>query len=149
MKKYNEGFSLIELLVVIAIIGIISAVVLSAVSQSQARGYNTKIMQQLTEFRTAAQIYFTNHTGYGPGTSECGGTPNTTLFNTIDRQDGSPGLTIAADTLPEFSNVFCGSTDRQYAVKATLYEENTYWCVDNTGTSKKVTGTAASGTFCP
>lgn len=140
-----RGFTLIELLVVIAIIGIISTVVLTSLSQSQAKSYDSKIVQQLISFRTAAQIYFANNTGYGPATNSC----DVGMFNDVDPNDGSPGLTIAAGVLPDFSDVYCGSSDRQYAVKATLYDGVSYWCVDNTGTSRKIVGTPTSGLFCP
>lgn len=141
----KKGFTLIELLIVIAIIGIVSTVVLTAVSKSQAKGYDAKIMQQLNNFRTSAQVYFTNHTGYGPETNSC----SEGIFNSFDAQDGSPGSTIDPAILPEFSNVYCGSTDRQYAVKATFYDDGTYWCVDSTGASRKLNGTPTSGLFCP
>ncbi len=141
----KKGFTLIELLIVIAIIGIISTVVLTSLSESQARGYNAKIMQQLNGFRTGAQVYFTNHTGYGPETNSC----SEGMFNTVDPQDGSPGSYIAAGALPDFSDVYCGANDRQYAVKATLYSGTEYWCVDYTGASRKITGTPTSGVVCP
>lgn len=144
-KKDNVGFTLIELLIVIAIIGLISTVVLTSLSQSQARSYDTKIVQQLTNFRTAAQIYFTNNTGYGPTTSDC----SSGMFNDMDVQDGAPGSTIAAGVLPDFSDVYCGANDRQYALKATLYDGTSYWCVDYAGASRKIVGTPTSGIVCP
>lgn len=146
MKKNKKGFTLIELLVVVAIIGLLSTIVLSSLSQSQAKGYNAKIMQQLNQFRTGAQMYFTNHTGYGPVTNSCA----EGMFNSVDPQDGAPGVSIASGNLPDFSQIYCSATERQYSVKATLYEENTYWCVDNTGASRKLLGTPENGTtICP
>ncbi len=141
----NKGFTLIELLVVIAIIGIISTVVLTSLSQSQAKSYDSKIVQQLVSFRTAAQIYFTANSGYGPATSNC----NEYMFNNFDSENGNPGATIDPAILPDFVDVYCGSNDRQYAVKATLYDGTSYWCVDNTGASRKIVGIPASGVFCP
>jgi len=141
----NKGFTLIELLVVIAIIGIISTVVLTSLSQSQAKSYDSKIVQQLVSFRTAAQIYFTANSGYGGVISTC----DAGMFNDLDAQDGSPGATIDPAILPDFVDVYCGSNDRQYAVKATLYDGTSYWCVDNTGASRKIVGIPASGVFCP
>ncbi len=141
----KKGFTLIELLIVIAIIGLISTVVLTSLSQSQARSYDTKIVQQLTNFRTAAQIYFTNNTSYGPTSSDCA----SGMFNNVNAQDGAPGSAIAAGVLPDFSDVYCGANDRQYSVKATLYDGASYWCVDYTGASRKVAGTPTSGIVCP
>jgi prepilin-type N-terminal cleavage/methylation domain-containing protein len=140
-----NGFTLIELLVVIAIIGILSTIVLTSLTKTQARGYDTKIMEQLNGFRTSAQMYFTNHGGYGPATNDC----NQEMFNNVDNQDGSPGLYIASGNLPDFSQVSCVSTLTEYALKATLYSGTEYWCVDSTGASRKISGTPDSRTFCP
>ncbi|MEK7635323.1 MAG: prepilin-type N-terminal cleavage/methylation domain-containing protein [Patescibacteria group bacterium] len=143
--EFLKGFTLIELLVVIAIIGILATVVLTSLSQSQAKAYDSKITQQLNQFRTAAQIYFSSNSGYGDASS-CG----EGMFNNFDASNGSPGATIAAGVLPDFSDLTCNSTSRAYAVKATLYSDTEYWCVDNTGASEKLTGTPdPDSTICP
>lgn len=141
----HKGFTLIELLVVIAIIGILSTVILTSLTQSQARGYDTKIAQQLNGFRNGAQMYFTNNGGsYGDANSCSEG-----MFNSVNPQDGSPGVYISAGNLPEWSNVYCNSNMRQYAVKATLYSGEEYWCVDHTGASRRVSGSPTNATVCP
>jgi prepilin-type N-terminal cleavage/methylation domain-containing protein len=140
----KNGFTLIELLVVIAIIGILSTVILTSLSQSQAKAYDSKIKQQLNGFRTAAQMYFTNHGGYDPATNDC----SQGMFNDVDTQNGSPGLYIASGNLPASTQVFCGSSLKAYALKATLYSGSGYWCVDNTGFSGMFSGTPSSGTIC-
>jgi prepilin-type N-terminal cleavage/methylation domain-containing protein len=148
MKK-NSGFTLIELLIVICIIGILSTIILSSLSNSRAKAYDSKVKQQLNSFRTAAELYFTNQDRYnevqGVPISEC----STGMFNNFDAENSSPGLYIADGNLPDFSVVKCGSTDSTYAVKATLYSGNEYWCVDNKGASRLIPGTPTSGTFCP
>lgn len=146
MKINRKGFTLIELLVVIAIIGIISTIVLTSVSQSQAKGYDSKIVQQLNQFRTAAQIYYLNNSSYSPDaptTDNC----NEGIFNNFDTQNGAPGATIAAGVLPEFSDPICSATPKAYAVKAPMYKEGDYWCVDSTGASLK-TNNGAAATIC-
>jgi prepilin-type N-terminal cleavage/methylation domain-containing protein len=150
MNKLKKGFTLIELLVVIAIIGILSTIVLSALSNSRAKAYDAKVKMQLSNFRGAAEMYFTsqNPTTYGPTTSLC----SEYMFNNFNSQDGTPGLYIATGNLPSNTQVFCGSTDgvgSAYAVKATLYSGNDYWCVDSKGFSGLVSGTPSSGTSCP
>jgi len=150
MKKFfnsSGGFSLIELLIVITIIGVLSSIILSSLSNSRSRAYDSKIKQQLNSFRTAAEIYFFNQTpnGYSPASIVC----SSGMFNDVDSSDGSPGLYIAAGNLPDFSQTFCGSTDSAYAVKATLYSGTEYWCVDNKGASRLISGIPTSGTFCP
>lgn len=154
MKKFKKslfgeaGFSLVELLIVITIIGVLSTIVLSNISNSRARAYDSKVKQQLSNFRTGAEIYFTNQepTTYGPTSVSC----SNGIFNDVSPENGSPGLYIAAGNLPDLTQVVCGSTGSAYAVKATLYSGTDYWCVDNRGASRMITGPiGASVTFCP
>jgi len=151
MKKFknNFGFSLVELLIVITIIGVLASIVLNSVSNSRARAYDSKIKQQLSSFRAAAEMYFLNQlpNSYGPGTSSCATNPS--LFTDFSPTNGSPGLYIDPANLPTFSQVFCDSTDSAFAVKVTLYSGTDYWCVDSKGASRLVNGTPASGTICP
>ncbi len=149
MKK-NLGFTLIELLVVIAIIGILSTIVLSSLSSARAKGYDAKTKMQLSGFRAAAENYFTgqNPNGYaseGATISDCG----SGMFNDVDPKDGSPELYIDSGNLPNNTQVYCGATQFEYAVKATLYSGDQYWCVDSKGASRAISGTPNSGTFCP
>lgn len=143
----KRGFSLIELLISITIIGILSSVVLSSVSNSRARAFDTKIKQQLSRFRTAAEIYFTNQNdSYGPATNLC----SEGLFNDFTTTNGTPGVYIAVGNLPDFSQVVCAATDAAYAVKASLYSGNDYWCVDSKGASRLINGpVGAPVTMCP
>lgn len=146
--KNNRGFSLVELLIVITIVGMLATIILTNLSNSRERAYDSKIKQQLSSFRTSAEIYFTNQmpNGYGPVSVSC----STGIFNDVDETNGSPGLYIAAGNIPDFSTVVCGSSDSEYAIKATLYSGNDYWCVDNKGSSRMISGpVGASATFCP
>jgi prepilin-type N-terminal cleavage/methylation domain-containing protein len=150
LKSLVSGFTLIELLVVIAIIGILSTIVLTSLTNTQARSYDSKIGQQLNSFRTSAQMYFTNHSGYGPEViNDCGGVTNTSLFNNFTSEDGSPGLYITSGNLPDFSHVTCNSTITGYSLKATLYSGADYWCVDSTGASRSIHGTPDNNITCP
>ena len=137
MKK-SLGFSLVELLIVITIIGILSTIILNSLSNSRAKAYDSKVKQQLSGFRTATEIYFANQSpnGYGPATIGCDGG----IFNNVDAPNGTPGLYIEDGNLPDFVDIKCSSTDSAYAVKATLYSGNEYWCVDNKGTSRMISG---------
>jgi prepilin-type N-terminal cleavage/methylation domain-containing protein len=140
----KNGFSLVELLMVIAIIGILSTIVLNSISKSRARAYDSKIQQQLSSFRTAAEIYFSNQDNYGPATSVC----SNGIFNDLTQANGSPGKFIDPGNLPPSAQRVCQSTDSTYAVKVSLYSGTEYWCIDNRGISKPTTDNSLS-TYCP
>lgn len=147
-KIQSRGFSLVELLISITIIGILATIILSSVSNSRAKAYDSKVKQQLSSFRTAAEVYFTvqDPNSYGPVSVSC----SFGIFNDVDAVNGSPGLYIAAGNLPDFSVPVCQSTESAYAVKATLYSGNEYWCVDNKGVSRLISGPIGGpATFCP
>jgi prepilin-type N-terminal cleavage/methylation domain-containing protein len=143
-KTTERGFSLLELLMVITIIGVLTTVILNAISNARARSYDSKVKQQLTSFRTAAEVYFTNQSpnSYGPPSIRC----DSGLFSDTNAVNGRPGIYIAAGNLPNNTQVVCGSSDSAFAVKATLYSGSRYWCVDNTGVSRLVSGPIGSPT---
>lgn len=143
----NKGFSLLELLIVITIIGLLATVILNGVSNSRAKAYNSQIKQQLTSFRTAAEMYFLNQTptSYGPETSFC----NDGIFNDLTAANGAPGRFLDLASLPTFTQLTCDSDGTAYAVKATLFSGNEYWCIDSKGASRQISGTPGSGTLCP
>ena len=150
IKIFNKqkGFSMVELLIVITIIGVLSTIVLSSLSSSRAKAYDTKTKQQLSRFRTAAEIYFTNQTptNYGPATPIC----TAGIFSETSEVNGNPHAYIDPLNLPNGTQVVCGSVDSAYAVKATLYSGSEYWCVDSTGASRMTVGPiGASVTVCP
>lgn len=133
----QSGMTLVELLVVITIIGVLSTIILSSVSDSRTRAYDSKIRQQLASFRTAAEIYFQNQNPNSYGvSSSC----NTGMFASINPSEGSPGVYIDPASMPNTTQVVCSSSGSAYAVKATLYKGDEYWCVDNKGASLKVSG---------
>ncbi len=144
----SKGMTLIELLVVITIIGVLSTIILSSLSDSRTRAYDSKVKQQLSSFRTSAEIYFQNQTpnSYGVSTS-C--TDPLSMFASVLPSDGSPAVYIDSANIPPNTEVVCGSNGNSYAVKATLYSGNEYWCVDNRGVSMKFTGPiGGSVTIC-
>jgi prepilin-type N-terminal cleavage/methylation domain-containing protein len=147
-NRLSRGFSLVELLIVITIIGVLSTIVLSSVSTSRARAYDSKIKQQLSSFRTAAEIYFTNQdpNSYGPDSVSC----DQGMFNNMDPVNGTPAIYIASGNLPLNTEIACQSSGDSYAVKASLYSGNEYWCIDNTGVSRIENGTISGPSLnCP
>lgn len=144
----EKGFSLVELLISISIIAMLATIILQSVSNARARAYDSKVKQQLSSFRTAAEIYFTNQSpsSYGPASVAC----SQGLFNDVSAVNGAPGLYISPGNLPVGTETACGSTDASYAVKATLYSGAQYWCVDNRGASRAIVGPIGGPvTFCP
>lgn len=147
LLQTKQGMTLIELLIVITIVGVLSTIILSSVSDSRVRAYDSKVRQQLSSFRTAAEIYFQNQTpnSYGISSSCTSG-----MFISTNQSEGSPGMYIDPSNLPSATQVVCGSNGTSYAVKATLYSGNEYWCVDSKGNSVKVSGPIGSSvTICP
>src|SRR3990167_2028254 len=72
------------------------------------------------------------------------------IFADLQDVNASPGLYLTVANLPPNTQVVCSASDSAYAVKATLYSGNAYWCVDSLGTSKSIIGAIrAPVTACP
>lgn len=144
--KKTWGFSLVELLIVITIIGVLSTIILQSLSNARSRAYDSKVKQQLSSFRTAAEIYFANHdNSYGDPVVSCG----SGIFSDVQAENGTPGLYIAEGNLPDFAIPVCQSTNSAYAIQVPLYSGNEYWCIDNKGASRMISGTIdGPSTFC-
>jgi prepilin-type N-terminal cleavage/methylation domain-containing protein len=56
-KLNNKGFTLIELLVVISIIGLLSSVVMGSLSSARQKANNTKVVQSVSQIKTALELY--------------------------------------------------------------------------------------------
>jgi len=54
--KKNNGFTLIEMLVVIAVIGILSSVLLTALGPSKEKAKDARIIQEINQARTIAEL---------------------------------------------------------------------------------------------
>ncbi len=113
-KNLEKGFTLIELLVVIAIIGILSGIVITALSGARQKATEAEIKSNLSGFRTAAElVYIDNSNSYLTICTD----PNTAPY-------------LAA--LPDPS-VGCVPGDQDYSLMATLNTEGDSWCVDSRG----------------
>lgn len=150
----QRGFTLIELLVVIAIIGILSSMVLAALSVARNKGHDTKVKSQLTSLRSAAELYYTNNGDYASlvvGTESAGSTIGTGCNSNIFISTEVAPFTLAAN-YPTFAagTGKCTSNGSAYAVTARLNAAGTFWCVDSVGKSKQTSALQANSTYvCP
>lgn len=145
--QLKKGFTLVELLIVIAIIGVLSSIVLNALSGARTKAADSKIKQQLVGFRRAAEIFYYNQTpnSYGVTVSNSCSTAGS-VFASQSTNDGNPYSylnTWAGITTP--SQITCYSTGSAYAVSISL--SSGYWCVDSTNTSKS-RNSAITSTAC-
>jgi prepilin-type N-terminal cleavage/methylation domain-containing protein len=142
--KRNKGFTLIELLVVIAIIGILTAIVMSSLTQARDKAKDAKIQSQLVGMRAASEIYYTGHgnkyndlaMAEAKNGIDCSDvTASPILFNDIDS-----GMQRLASSTPDIT---CFATPDQWIAVAPLVSNtDLYWCVDNTGVSRQISSTS-------
>jgi prepilin-type N-terminal cleavage/methylation domain-containing protein len=64
----QKGFTLIELLIVVAIIGILSSVIIVALTDSRQRAKTSKTLASLRDVHTALESYRAQFNGYPPST---------------------------------------------------------------------------------
>ena len=145
-KEGGQGFTLIELLVVIAIIGILSSVVLAALSTARGKGHDAKVKSQLSGLRAAAEIYYESNHHYGSAVSDDCATSD--FFSDADSKIVAY---TTQDNYPTGATLSCHTDGSAYAVSALLVSSTTAaWCVDNTGTSRSIPSNLSNGQVsCP
>jgi len=119
MPTNKKGFTLIELLVVIAIIGILAGVVLVSLSGARTSAKDARIISELDQLRTAAELYYAKKNEYE-------GFCDDSDYKMIEDD-------IKSQTSGEIS---CYDSDDKYCVKVELNSGN-WRCIDSRITSKE------------
>ncbi len=145
IKMKKKGFTLIELLVVIAIIGLLASIVLVSLQSARLKASDAKLKSEMANLRTAASIYYTEHsldyTGLFQDSPPC----DTDEF--LNPNIRSILLSIGASA---GDDTHCGFDANSYAVSVAL-PGGGFWCVDSAGSAKSVLSNVANytGTVCP
>lgn len=151
-KNRSQGFTLIELLVVIGIIGILSAVVLASLNTARSKGSDAAIQSDLDTIRTQAEIYYggTGANSYGTQAFATDATCYSTgagMFSDATIKNAIDGAFKAGGSVA--GSVACVAAGTSYAVGVKLVSPAaaSWWCVDQTGSSKIETGAFPAATF--
>ncbi len=130
----RKGFTLIELLVVIAIIGILAGIVLVSLGGARTRAKDTRIISDLSQLRTEAEILYSSDGSY-VNVDETKGEVKK-LSDDITLQGSDLTIEKAAD-----DTAYCA-----YA-KLNAPTADTWYCVDGPGmTAKSYSPTAPTCT---
>lgn len=65
-RTHSGGFTLMELMVVIMIIGLLAAVIMTALQQSRTKGRDTQRVQAVKELQKAVELYYSEYGYYPP-----------------------------------------------------------------------------------
>jgi prepilin-type N-terminal cleavage/methylation domain-containing protein len=156
LLKKNNGFTLIELLVVISIIGLLSTIVLSALSSAKLKARDSKIKQEVTQMRTLMEQNYTDYGSYSYlafgnwVTSQANCDANFSQSNGNLSAYGNQAALICKEIVANslipnfasnsayayFANIGSGA---KYSIGAYLPGKGTFYCVGSNGKSSDTT----------
>ncbi len=164
MKK-SSGFTILELLVVITIIGVLTAIVLAALSTPRNKSKDAAIKADFANIRPQSTLYYDNNTGYSTGATTIAASAGTSaacaIANTVfadpnitgqisgaDKAAGGTGASTPTKVVCSNDLATAPAKVSVWAIQVPLVSVTGYWCVDSTGAARAET-VALATTNCP
>lgn len=157
-QKGKQGFTLIELLVVIAIIGILASIVLVSLSGARGKARDARIVSDMSQIRTKAELINSAEGGYGLLACDYGLPDDKEMQNLCDDIDEQCPTGTADcggnDGSGGGEDVSFSTSSGAYAALTPLNTQvggaNDYYCVDSTGKAGYTdTTTFGANNSCP
>jgi prepilin-type N-terminal cleavage/methylation domain-containing protein len=136
MKK-NTGFTLIELLIVVAIIGILSAIIVSSVSEARKKGADSAVKHALSGVPAQSELYY-----HANGFSYA----NACVSGTVGGVKSINYIIVGAASQVGLASITVNGTGT--LTTATCNNSATAWAAEVPMKNKNVGGTGVSNMFC-
>ena len=85
LHKSEKGFTLIEILVVVAIIGLLSSIVMAALSTARVKARDSRRLSDILQIKKALELYYLNNNTYpsilAEGEAGCAGWDSSAVDN--------------------------------------------------------------------
>jgi prepilin-type N-terminal cleavage/methylation domain-containing protein len=146
MKNYR-GFTLTELLVVIGVIGILSAIVLTALNTSRGKGSDATVKQNLVGPREQAELfYYVNGNSYANvcGTASVNGVKS--INAQVQAAANAAGVSLdISGAAGDYSKASCHASAAGWAAEVPLKNgppASPMFCTDSTGMAITTSGSS-------